>query len=64
MATYRVEHPEEFGQGVRVECEEHGESETFEPGRRKAAFHCDACGIEISVHLEDTEDWRELTEMC
>lgn len=62
--TYRVEAPEEPDAGIRVACEAHNGSETFEPGYRTVAFHCDGCGIEVEVHLEDTEEWRELTELC
>lgn len=64
MVSYRVQAPEEPDEGIRIECEAHGEGKTFEIGYRKVAFHCDECGIEIEVKIGDTEDWRELTELC
>lgn len=64
MASYRVVGPEAADEGIHVTCEDHGESERFQPGYRTVAFHCDACGIEVEVTLADTEDWRDLAERC
>lgn len=64
MASYRVVAPDGPDEGIRIECEAHGKSETFEPGYRKVAFHCSACEREVGIQLEDTKEWRELTEMC
>lgn len=64
MATYRVEAPDGLEEGIRITCEEHGHSERFQPGYRKVAFHCDGCGIEVGIDLQNTEDWRDLGEMC
>lgn len=64
MPTYDVEIPEGPERGIRVTCEEHGESEEFQPGRRKVAFHCEQCGYELELSLHDLLDWRDLQEMC
>lgn len=64
MTSYRVVPPDGPEDGIRVECEAHGESQTFQPGYRTVAFHCSECDIEVGIRIEDTEDWRELTEMC
>lgn len=64
MASYRVVDPEGLDEGIRVVCEDHGESETFQPGFRTVAFHCARCGIEVSITLENTAEWRDLGEMC
>lgn len=64
MTSYRVVPPEGPEDGIRVECEVHGESETYEPGYRTVAFHCAECDVEVGIRIEDTEDWRELTEWC
>lgn len=64
MTSYRVETPEEVGEGIRIVCEAHGESTAFEPGYRKVAFHCSECDLEVGITLEDLEDWRDLGEMC
>lgn len=64
MTSYRIEAPEGLDEGIRIVCVDHGESERFEPGYRKVALHCDNCGIEVGIELQDTEDWRDLGEMC
>lgn len=64
MASYRVVDAGPPDAGIRITCEDHGESEQFKPGYRAVAFHCDECGIEVEVTLADTEDWRDLAEMC
>jgi len=64
MTSYRIKNPEKEELGVRVTCEEHGESEEFEPGRRKVAFYCRMCGYELEITLRDTTDWRDLGERC
>lgn len=43
-------------------CEEQGESERFQSGYRKVAYHCDSCGIEVGNNLQDTEAWRYVGE--
>ncbi|MFB6152372.1 MAG: hypothetical protein ABEJ40_11265 [Haloarculaceae archaeon] len=63
MATYTVEVPEGEERGVRVECDEHGESEEFQPGYRTVTFYCEDCGRDLEVTVHD-EDWRDLGEMC
>jgi uncharacterized protein (DUF983 family) len=64
MTNYTVTVPEGEERGLRVECDEHGEAEEFQPGYRTVAFHCDQCGYEIEVSLHDLHDWRDLQEMC
>lgn len=64
MSSYRVETPEATDDGIRVECETHGTSETFDHGHRKVSFYCADCGYEVGIDLQDAEDWRELTERC
>lgn len=64
MPNYEVTVPEGPERGIRVECTDHGESEEFQPGIRKAAFYCGKCGYEVEVGLHDTHDWRDLGEIC
>lgn len=64
MSQYTVEIPEQQERGIRVTCDEHGESEEFHPGHRKVAFCCDLCGYEVEVNLHDLREWRDLGEMC
>lgn len=63
-STYTVEVPSGSERGIRVTCDEHGESDEFQPGYRKVAFHCEACGYEIEIGLSDLHDWRDMREMC
>lgn len=64
MTDYTVEVPDGTERGIRIECDEHGESEEFQPGYRTVAFHCDGCGLEIQIDVRDLYDWRDLGEMC
>lgn len=64
MPSYRVVVPADGAGGIHIECEAHGTQEEFQPGYRKVAVYCSECGLEVGLHLEDTEDWRELGEMC
>lgn len=64
MPSYTVEVPDGQERGVRVACEQHGESEEFQPGYRTVVFHCSACGYEIEVGVHDLHEWRDLGEMC
>lgn len=68
MLEYTVEVPEGTAEGeeygVRVRCEEHGASETFQPGFRRVAFHCEDCGYEVEVAVHDLLEWRDMGEMC
>ncbi|MFT4889221.1 MAG: hypothetical protein ACI9YT_000130 [Halobacteriales archaeon] len=64
MTAFTVEVPEGEERGIRVRCEDHGESEEFQPGYRTVAFYCEGCGYEVEITLHDTHDWRDLGEMC
>jgi len=64
MSNYTVEVPDGEERGIRIECDDHGESAEFQPGYRKVAFHCEGCGLEIEVDLHDLSEWRDLGEMC
>ncbi|WP_135363027.1 hypothetical protein [Halosimplex halophilum] len=63
MPSYSVELPEGEEQGIRIECDEHGEWTELPADRRSGAFYCEGCGRELEVGL-NTEDWRDLAEMC
>lgn len=63
MSSYTIEIPEEEELGVRVTCDEHGDSAEFQPGYRTVSFYCEGCARELEVTLH-TEDWRDLGEMC
>lgn len=64
MTTFTVETPDGPERGVRVACDDHGESEEFPPGRRSVAFYCPDCGYEVEVGLHDTHEWRDPGERC
>ena len=64
MSQYTVELPDGPERGIRVSCDEHGESEEFQPGYRKVAYYCEMCGYEMEIDLHDTHDWRDMGEMC
>lgn len=64
MPSYRVVAPEEPDKGIRAECETHGVAEEYRPADQKVDFFCADCGIEVAIRLHNTEDWRELTELC
>lgn len=64
MATYRVLTPESVDDGITVECDAHGESETFAPGHRTVAFRCSGCGTELGIEIGTAGEWRALTERC
>lgn len=64
MTSYRLETPDEPDEGIRIVCEEHDESETFQRGHRKVTFYCVGCDVELGITLENLEDWRDLQEMC
>lgn len=64
MTGYVIELPDGEERGIRVACEEHGESEEFPPGHRKGTFYCERCGYELEVGLRDADDWRNMGEMC
>ncbi|TYL38013.1 hypothetical protein CV102_14010 [Natronococcus pandeyae] len=64
MSVYTVELPDERERGIRVECDEHGESEEFEPGYRTVAFYCELCGYEVEINVHDTHEWRDFGERC
>lgn len=64
MVSYRVHTPDGVDEGVTVECEAHGEEETFPPGHRKVAFQCPACETEVGIEIGGAGDWRALTERC
>ncbi|PSP27003.1 hypothetical protein BRC65_08305 [Halobacteriales archaeon QH_2_65_14] len=64
MPGYTVEIPEGRERGIRVTCQDHDESEEFQPGYRTVAFHCPKCGYEVEVTLHDLHEWRDLGEQC
>lgn len=64
MSQYSLEVPDGQERGIRVTCDEHGESQEFQPGYRTVAFECGMCGYEIELTVHDLQDWRELSEMC
>lgn len=64
MTDYTVELPEGEEHGIRVRCDEHDESELFQPGYSKVAFACDSCGYELEIAVHDLLDWRDLGERC
>lgn len=65
MPSYTVEVPEGAEEvGIRVRCDDHDESEAFQPGRRSVAFHCEQCSYELQVDVHDLLDWRDTGEMC
>lgn len=64
MPRYTVEVPDGRERGIRVTCEDHGESEAFQPGYRKGTFYCELCGYELEIGLHDPHDWRDVGEMC
>lgn len=64
MTVYTVELPSGKERGTRVERNEHGEFEEFEPGYRIVAFYCETCGYEVEVDVHDTHDRRDYGEMC
>ncbi len=47
--NYTVTVPDGEERGRRIRCEEHGESEEFQPGYRTVAFHCSVCGYELEL---------------
>lgn len=64
MTEYTVTVPEGQERGIRVECDDHGVAEEFQPGYRKVAFACPDCGYEVEIGLHDLHEWRDLGEMC
>jgi len=64
MFSYTVEVPQQGERGIRVSCEDHGESEEFQPGYSSVAFHCSKCGYEIEITAHDLHEWREFAELC
>lgn len=64
MASYEIAIPEGVPADVEVACTDHGTSETFPRHLATLPFHCPECGVELTIGLHDTEDWRELTERC
>lgn len=63
MTGYRVEVPDEVAGDIRIVCEDHGASERFPPRYQKVGFFCGGCGVEIVVHLRNTDDRRDMSEM-
>ncbi|MFC7142007.1 hypothetical protein ACFQMA_19495 [Halosimplex aquaticum] len=63
MTSYSVELLDGEERGIRVSCDEHGESTEFPPDRRSGTFYCEGCGRELDVGVH-TEEWRDLGEMC
>lgn len=64
MFSYTVDVPQEDERGIRVTCEEHDESEEFQPGYSTVTFHCEHCGYEIEITAHDLHEWRDFGEMC
>ena len=64
MTRYTIETPDGPERGVRVTCEDHGESAEFPAGHRKGTFYCERCGAEVTVDVRDAHDWRDTGEMC
>ena len=64
MTEYTIEVPDGRERGIRVECDEHGEWEEFQPGYRTVPFYCEGCGIEIRVDVSDVDEWKDMGEMC
>jgi uncharacterized protein (DUF983 family) len=64
MSTYTVDVPNGTERGIRIECDDHGEYEEFQPGYRRVTFHCEGCGREIELELTDLSEWRDLGELC
>jgi len=63
MSQYTVTLPEGEERGVKIACDEHGESEEFQPGYRTVAFHCEGCGYELELTVHDLLNPRE-QELC
>lgn len=64
MVSYTVDVPETDERGIRITCEEHGESEEFQPGYISVAFHCPKCGYEMEITRHDLHEWRDFGELC
>lgn len=64
VSQYTIEAPDGPERGIRVTCEEHGESTEFPAGHAGGTFYCERCGYEVEVGLRDAHDWRDLGEMC
>ena len=64
MASYEVRIPEGVPADIEVRCTDHGTAETYPRHFSTVAFHCPDCGLELTIDVADTEDWRELTERC
>ncbi|SER13413.1 hypothetical protein [Natrinema salaciae] len=64
MCSYTIGVPDGGERGIRVECDDHGEWEEFQPGYRTVTFYCEGCGLELEVDLRDPADWRDLGERC
>lgn len=64
VSQYIIEAPDGPERGIRVTCEEHGESEEFPAGHNKGVFYCEFCGYEVEVALRDAHDWKDVGEMC
>lgn len=63
MSSYTVEVPDGEELGIRVVCDEHGDSAEFQPGLRSGSFYCEGCARELEVTLH-VDDWRDLGERC
>lgn len=64
MASYTIDVPEGVPADLEVRCTDHGTAETFSRHLSTVAFHCPDCGVELTVDLSDTEDWRAWNERC
>lgn len=62
--TYEIERPRGEERGIRVRCTDHDESAEFQPGYRRVSFYCSGCGVELTVELDDADEWRDLGEKC
>jgi uncharacterized protein (DUF983 family) len=61
--SYTVAVPDGEEHGIRVTCDRHGESETFQSGYRTVVFYCEECDREIEITVHDG-DWRDMQELC
>ncbi|MFC4439491.1 MULTISPECIES: hypothetical protein [Natrialbaceae] len=64
LTAFTVELPDAPERGIRVECDEHGEFEVFEPGYQTVPFYCAGCGYELEITVRDSHEWRDFGERC
>lgn len=64
MASYEISVPEGVPADIEVRCTDHGTTESFPRHLAQVPFHCPDCGVELTIDVRDTDDWRELTERC